>query len=321
MIAVAHPVGLELLIVSPESRSELGPLVPQPTRARSAAERRRAFFYAELQAPYYDAAADLNTPLFTLMQKTLFDLVRLHRAGVPPAEAERVFVVLDIGSGTGVESLPILRAFPSSRIVAFDLCEPMHDEFRRKACEEFGEAEVAARCQFVTGDIAEDAGATLALSDYSAKWVPTRQYDIVISSLTLHHLTTAEKRSVSQRVASVLAPGGLFLNGDIFSYSSASMAKAANDFGIEWIRRNFSDPPAELRKLKEALGDQAGPMGEAWVDHYVNYNLPDPIDSLGRSGAAGDPKNDQAQMLIDAGFSEVAVPFRFWEVGILWAKK
>jgi hypothetical protein len=141
---------------------------------------------------------------------------------------------------------------------------------------------------------------------------------MVISSLALHHLTTSEKRLVTGRVADVLATGGLYLNADVFSYASPTMAKAANDFGIEWIRTNFSNPPPELKPLKDALGDQAGPMGDAWIDHYINFNLPDPVDSLCHSPESGG-NGDQAQMLVEAGFSEVAVPFRFWEIGILWA--
>lgn len=286
-------------------------------RARTPAERRRAFFYAEAQAASYDVAADLNTPLFSLLQRTLFDLVANHLELVAGGR-DQPFVVLDIGSGTGAESLPILKAYPNSRIVAFDLCEPMHETFRAKAVDELGEDAVARRCLFVTGDIAEPAGSPDALLSHIGKWGGSSRYDIVISSLALHHLTTPEKRLVTGRVAEVLAPGGLYLNADIFSYASPTMAKAANDFGIEWIRTNFSNPPADLKPLKDALGDHAGPMGDAWIDHYINFNLPDPVDSL-CDASGSSPSGDQAQMLVEAGFAEVAVPFRFWEIGILWA--
>ncbi len=291
-------------------------------RLRSEAERRRAFFYAEADADLYDAAADLSTPLYSLMHHALIELVRQHRDSQPQRTQKAPFFVLDIGSGTGAESIAVLGQFPKSHVVALDLCEPMHALFRRKAEEVIGSEAAGTRCRYITGDVAGAAGNTSSLLHPLKEWGQTDPFDIVISALALHHLTTTEKRKVYGRIASVLKPGGLFVNGDLFTFQSPTMARMANQFGLNWIRKQFSTPDQQFKHMRDSLGKRASPMMQAWLDHYVNANLPDPIESSVDSGAdTARGLKGQARMLVEAGFSQVACPFRYWEVGILWAKR
>ena len=296
--------------------------IPTPTRSRSEADRRKAFFYAEADASLYDAAADLNTPMFSLMHETMQYLVRQHREALNNQGKGNHFVCLDIGSGTGAESIGILKDFPDSRVVAFDLCEPMHEIFRTKAKAAIGTEGEKNRCRYLSGDIASEAGSQTILLKPIEDWDQREGYDLVISALTLHHLTPTEKKEVFQRIWSVLNPDGLFINGDIFTYQSPTMAHMANDFGLEWIRKQFTTPDPHLKSMLDSLGNRKSAMMESWLEHYMLYNLPDPIESTDQAGCNLQNMHiGQAEMLVEAGFSEISTPFRFWEVGIVWAKR
>ena len=287
---------------------------------RDAVERRRAFFYAQADADVYDMAAELNTPLYGLLHDTVRELVRQHWAEAAARDRHTPFTFLDIGSGTGAESLPILQEFPGSRMVAFDLCQPMHKLFRDKATAALGEGAVAARCRFVLGDIASEEGTEEALLRQIEGWAT--QYDMILSALALHHLTTDEKRGVYHRIGNVLKPGGLFINADLFTFQAPTLARSANQFATDYIRKQFTDPDPPLRAARDQLGARARPMMEAWLDHYRNYNFPDPVEGAADAGwEGGDPRRGQAAMLAEAGFTEVGCPFRYWELGILWAKR
>jgi tRNA (cmo5U34)-methyltransferase len=289
----------------------------QEWRTNSSA-RRKAFFYAEAEAQAYDAAADLNTPLFSLMHETMLALVRQHRESSLPEPKAEPFSILDIGSGTGAESMDLLVQYPQSQVVALDLCKPMHALFKAKAADILGSAKLAKRIKFLTGDVAGPVGSAANLRRTLREWTGADRYDIVITALTLHHLSTSEKRRVYSRIASVLRLGGLFLNGDLFTYATPTLAQAAQDFGLDWIRKQFTNPDRTLKKARDSLGSKAGPMMDLWLDHYVKYNTPDPIESSSDAGIGVGEVQGQASMLTAAGFREVACPFRFWEVGILW---
>lgn len=284
----------------------------------SSSARRKAFFYAEAEAQAYDAAADLNTPLFSLMHETMLTLVRQHRNSLPPEAHSEPFSILDIGSGTGAESLDVLVQYPKSRVVALDLCKPMHALFKAKAAAVLGSEQVRSRVKCLTGDVAGPVGAAANLRRALSEWTRADRYDVVISALTLHHLSTSEKRRVYSRIASVLKPGGLFLNGDLFTYASPTLAQAAQDFGLNWIRKQFTNPDRRLKKARDSLGAKAAPMMDMWLDHCVRFNTPDPIESSADAGIGVRTLQGQAAMLTESGFSEVACPFRYWEVGILW---
>src|SRR5207253_2150326 len=112
----------------------------------------------------------------------------------------------------------------------------MHAIFCEKAEEALGKQATAVRCQFVSGDIASEAGTADALMRRLAMWDASGGYDMTLSAFALHHLTTSEKREVYQRIHDVLKPGGLFINADLFTYHSPTLARLATDFGLNWIR-------------------------------------------------------------------------------------
>ena len=103
----------------------------------------------------------------------------------------------------------------------------------------------------------------------------------------------------------------MFILGDLFNYKNESpfLTDTISKWEKYWISENFE----REAKIVESIGnsDRActlRALKDAWVSHYRWENK---LDSITR----------QMEMLKKIGFSEVGNPFRYWQVGLLWAKK
>lgn len=101
--------------------------------------------------------------------------------------------ILDLGAGTGLFSSMVYQKYPNSQITLVDLSEKMLEEAR----ERFHQLD---NVQYVVGDYSN-----LTFS---------QSYDIVISSLSIHHLTHTAKRQLFSTVYQLLDDGGIFVNAD-----------------------------------------------------------------------------------------------------------
>lgn len=101
---------------------------------------------------------------------------------------------LDLGAGTGETTLAILARYPDAMITLLDKSPDM----RAIAVERVPADRVAAA---LTRDFADS--------------LPTGPFDLVVSSLAVHHLDAAGKRSLFRRVRAALRPGGRFVMGDL----------------------------------------------------------------------------------------------------------
>lgn len=101
--------------------------------------------------------------------------------------------ILDIGAGTGLLSFLILEKFPDANVTLIDLSEKMLD---------------AAKERF-NGN----PNFTYIIDDYT-KYKFDKMYDVVMSSLSIHHLTGDEKRQLFHNIYSGLNKNGVFINAD-----------------------------------------------------------------------------------------------------------
>ncbi len=109
-----------------------------------------------------------------------------------PADAE--IEVLDLGTGTGLFAARVARSHPRAGFVLCDLAAEMLELARRRF------AALPNRAELREGDLREiDA---------------QERYDVVISSLAIHHLEHDEKRALFGRIFRSLRPGGAFVNVD-----------------------------------------------------------------------------------------------------------
>jgi len=107
--------------------------------------------------------------------------------------------ILDLGCGTGLELPAVLARFPGAQVTGIDLAEDML-------------ALLHERC-------AGFAVETICMSYFDYDF-PANQFDAVISVMSLHHFTPAQKLDLYARVRKTLRPGGMFLNCDYIIDSS-----------------------------------------------------------------------------------------------------
>jgi tRNA (cmo5U34)-methyltransferase len=101
--------------------------------------------------------------------------------------------ILDIGAGTGLMSALVLEKFPGANLTLMDISENMLAVARKR----FSHRE---NIRYV-------------ISDYSRSPLGG-PYDLVISALSIHHLSTEDKRQLFHRIFTALKPEGMFINAD-----------------------------------------------------------------------------------------------------------
>jgi len=99
--------------------------------------------------------------------------------------------VLELGTGTGETALRVLARHPGARWTGIDASEAM----LARAWERLPEA-------------------VLLLSRLEDP-LPAGPFDLVVSTLAVHHLDGAGKRDLFRRVAGALRPAGRFVLGDV----------------------------------------------------------------------------------------------------------
>lgn len=274
-------------------------------------QRRRKFFYAEQAAELYNDTIECVVPQYQLMHETMIQLLKYHYRVDSDDERERLAqikgTVLDIGSGTGAESIRVLQEFPNINVVALDLCEPMHKEFQRNFQRAFPNTTMEERCQLVKGDILEKQGT----SDFLLKLLPDEEkvdgYIAAISSFTLHHYNLEEKTEGYRRIFEILKKGGVMINGDLFSHESPRLTTNSNNYDMRWIRSKFQNP-SSVNPHCFIPPKNCQSLSDAWIKHYEMDNQ---LDSMKK----------QMEILTQLNYSEVGNPFRFWQVGIIFAQK
>ena len=139
--------------------------------------------------------------------------------------------ILDLGAGTGLFAAMALEKFPDASMTLIDLSEDMISVARKRFS---GKPNI----RFI-------------LDDYTThKW--NEPFDIVISGLSIHHLSDEEKRKIFARIFKILEPGGIFINADqslgetpeMETMYASMMEKCIADSGL---------PPEEITRAFERL--------------------------------------------------------------------
>ncbi len=170
--------------------------------------------------------------------------------------------VIDLGTGTGTIAKSIKDKFPNAKITCLDFSTNMLEMAKAKLK---GYTDI----NYVEGDF------------YT--YIFKNKYDLVISSLALHHLVTNEdKKNFYKAIYDALDEGGAFYNLDIVLASSEQVQEiyinkwkefmynscSEEDVNQIWLRKyKEEDSPAEQIKHLKWLED----LGYQEVDVIVKY--------------------------------------------------
>ncbi len=119
-----------------------------------------------------------------------------------PYEENDSFSVLDLGAGTGLLSQLILNLYPKARIVLMDFAQDMMKQ---------------AMNRFLADKKYDKSKIIYSLKDYIKDDILLKEepYDLIVSALSIHHLTSREKQSLFSKIYLALRSEGLFINADL----------------------------------------------------------------------------------------------------------
>ena len=199
----------------------------------------------DASAPDYDGARRRLVPGFD----------RLHAAAVEsiPFEEDEPLRVLDLGAGTGILSAMVAGRYPNARLTLVDISVEMLRVARRRFAGEIGRFE-------------------FRVMDHARKPLPGRPrgYDVVVSALSIHHLTHGDKRELFEKAYAALSNGGWFANAD---QVQGPTPEEEAEYGADWLRRvreagvGEEELAAALVRMKAdknaTLGAQMGWLADA----------------------------------------------------------
>ena len=204
-------------------------------------QREQVKEHFRLQASEYDEFMSRIVPDYDFQTRLLIELI--------PFDVDTSIRVLDLGSGPGTLSEPILAAHPRSEVIAFDLTEEMLDAARMR-CHRF-----RSRFTAIAG--------VYAVDDFGSG------YDLILAGLTLHHLDHEQRQTAFKRIYFALNDGEAFLAREVVAdddpfiaewhYRTWRKSMAGNgDDGEYWYRNHLAkDHPASVREAG-GLAEEGG---------------------------------------------------------------
>lgn len=213
---------------------------------------------------YYDAWVRKALPGFD-------DLFSSALQALPFPESTSLRV-LDLGAGTGLFSSVILEKFPQAHFTLVDLAEGMLAVAR----ERFQAA--AAQFTYTVADIRS--------IQFDA------EFDLVISSLAIHHLEHAEKQALFRHIHAALRRPGWFLNIDQIQAPTPALREQYWAVWLEHVR--------------------AQGAGEDQIQRSIERRQTYDRDAL---------LEDQLAWLKSAGFTAVDNLYKHHFIGLFYAQK
>ena len=211
----------------------------------------------DAEANEFDEIIVRLIPYYTELIQTLVDGIAFDR--------ESKISVLDLGCGTGTLARRIADLFPQARFTMLDIAPNMIEKARQK--------------------MSNRPDTEYVVSDFTHYDFPPERFDLVVSSLALHHAETdADKIDLYRRIYQTTRHNGQFLCFDITLGPTDHLIRFYMDKWIEFMRKSCSeddiqniwlkshreeDRPAPLAKHLKWLEE----VGFEGVDVLVKYCL------------------------------------------------
>ncbi|MCF6177611.1 MAG: class I SAM-dependent methyltransferase [Victivallaceae bacterium] len=147
--------------------------------------------------------------------------------------------VLDLGAGTGLLSELIFQKFSNAQISLVDLSEEMLN-ISKKRLEKY-------------------ENATYQILDYSKK-LPNEKYDLIVSSLSIHHLDDNEKIELFSKIKKALCQNGIFINADQVLGENKEIEKIYQDNWLMEVKANNVTETALAEAIDRMKEDKMAPL-------------------------------------------------------------
>lgn len=178
--------------------------------------------------------------------------------------------VLEIGAGTGLFSEMFLNKCPDAKMDLVDLSENMLNIAKQRFSDN-------CNLNFILKDIL----------DFS----PSGKYDVVISSLAIHHLETDDQKRSYNKIFNWLENDGIFVNAEMIAGESEFSNKIYEKWIVKKAENNDLDDEAKSAAIERLKLDKKVP-----ISTHLNW-------------------------LENAGFSSADCFYKAYCFGVLWAKK
>lgn len=143
-----------------------------------------------------------------------------------PFEQDASVKVLDLGCGTGTVTQTLKEQFKNAKVTCLDLAANMIEMAKLKLQDYNG-------IEYTVGDFYE----------YNF----TEKYDVIVSSLALHHLATDEdKKRFYKKIYEALTHGGVFLNADAVLASNKQLQEV---YTAKW--KEFMNLSIGMKEIEE----------------------------------------------------------------------
>lgn len=208
----------------------------------------------EEEAKGYDELILKLIPQYKGMIKSLISSI--------PFDESKPIKVLDLGCGTGNIAAAVKKRYPHARVTCIDLAEHMIDiaQFKLSQYDDI---------EYQVGDLRD------IQFDHD--------YDLIISSLALHHLQTDEEKiTIYHIIYDSLKEGGAFYNADNVLASSEYLENASIEHWKEFMRETISEKEIEQK----------------WLPTYYKEDYPAPLIK-------------HVDWLREVGFKEVDVTWKY----------
>jgi ubiquinone/menaquinone biosynthesis C-methylase UbiE len=173
------------------------------------------------------------TPIYDALIDGPMSMSRMRKDLVAQMDDLSDKKILDVGSGTGTIALMVKQAHPSAEVIGIDGAPQILEIARGKA------RDLGIEIRF-------DQGMSFDLP------YPNESFDVVLTTVMLHHLSRADKQTTAREMYRVLRPGGQLFGAD-FVEPRSSFGKA-----IRPLTRRFERVAENLDGFLPVMFENAG---------------------------------------------------------------
>lgn len=116
--------------------------------------------------------------------------------------------ILDLGIGTGYVTNKLLVKYPYARITAIDLSKKMLLNAKKRL------SKYTSQIKYIEEDM--------------IKYETNQKFDLIMGTLSIHHLTQKQKQKLFIKLYSYLESNGIFIIGDLIKGNTAKETKIIN---------------------------------------------------------------------------------------------